>query len=259
MIGIGRDSSTLAEGKIHRMFQKEVNAQSPLRILEKSTRGGLGPGKLGVVMADPGVGKTACLVQIALGDLLRGSKVLHIALGSSIDEVRLWYDVLFRDLAELHKLKDREKVYDSITKLRLIQTYPSDTLEATRLNRTAQIFHENLGFTPKCIIVDGYDWHAPRDDTRLAIEALKAIAIRFEAEVWMSACTKRDEHDPRPIEIPPTCAKYLDLIDVALMLEPCGSHVGISLLKDHDHDAPRQDMALKLRCDTMRLEVATPA
>ena len=39
------------------MYRKEVNRSSPLRILERSIHGGLGPGNLGVVMARAGVGK----------------------------------------------------------------------------------------------------------------------------------------------------------------------------------------------------------
>ena len=69
------------------MYTKEVNEQSPLRILEKSIHGGLGKGNLGVVMARAGVGKTACLVQIALDDLLRGRDVLHVALGQTVEHV----------------------------------------------------------------------------------------------------------------------------------------------------------------------------
>ena len=53
------------------MYRKEVNERSPLRLLEKSIHGGLGPGNLGVVLARAGVGKTAFLVQLGLDDLLR--------------------------------------------------------------------------------------------------------------------------------------------------------------------------------------------
>ena len=66
------------------MYRKEVNAQSPLRILERSIHGGLGKGNLGVVMARAGVGKTAFLVQIGLDDLMQEKDVLHVALGQSL-------------------------------------------------------------------------------------------------------------------------------------------------------------------------------
>ena len=55
------------------MYRKEINEQSPLRILEQSSHGGLGRGNLGVVMARAGENKTAFLVHIALDDLLRNT------------------------------------------------------------------------------------------------------------------------------------------------------------------------------------------
>ena len=38
------------------MYSKEMNERSPLRLLEKSIRGGLGKGNLGVVMSRAGIG-----------------------------------------------------------------------------------------------------------------------------------------------------------------------------------------------------------
>ena len=53
---------------------------SPMSTLSASIRGGLAPGQLGMVMARAGVGKSAFLVHIALGHLLRGTEVLHVSL-----------------------------------------------------------------------------------------------------------------------------------------------------------------------------------
>ena len=77
------------------MHRKELNERSPLRVLEQSIHGGLGRGNLGVVMARHGVGKTAFLVGVALDDLMRGRKVLHVSLEQPVDRV---LRVLRRDL-----------------------------------------------------------------------------------------------------------------------------------------------------------------
>ena len=45
------------------MITQEVIERSPMRALERATQGGLGVGKLGVVLARSGVGKTACPVK----------------------------------------------------------------------------------------------------------------------------------------------------------------------------------------------------
>ena len=76
------------------MFQRFLTARSPLRLLEKGLHGGLGKGKVGVVLAGPGVGKTAFLVGAALDDLLRGDRVLHIVLDQTVQHTRAYYDNL---------------------------------------------------------------------------------------------------------------------------------------------------------------------
>ena len=71
------------------MYRKEVNERSPMRVFENSMHGGLGRGNLGVIAARAGVGKSPLLVQIALDDLMRDRKVLHI---SHEQTVRLIYE-----------------------------------------------------------------------------------------------------------------------------------------------------------------------
>ena len=89
------------------MYRKEVNEQSPLRILEQSTHGGLGRGNLGVVMARAGVGKTAFLVHIALDDMMRerkiGFKCLTMDIDTTTSSGRLIYSI-FAGLAEFEQI-----------------------------------------------------------------------------------------------------------------------------------------------------------
>src|SRR5512141_1862408 len=88
------------------MHRKDLNERSPLRLLEKSIHGGLGGGNIGVVAARHGLGKTAVLVGIALDDLMRGRKVLHVALNERFEKIRDYYDEIFMDLARAEKLED---------------------------------------------------------------------------------------------------------------------------------------------------------
>ena len=74
------------------MLKKELNNKSPLRILEKTTQGGLGKGNLGVFAARRGMGKTACLVHFALDALLQGRKVLHLSFAENAEHILSWYE-----------------------------------------------------------------------------------------------------------------------------------------------------------------------
>jgi len=60
------------------MVRKELINRSPLRILERSTHGGVGKGNIGIIAARKGVGKTACLVHIATDQLFQKIGRAHV-------------------------------------------------------------------------------------------------------------------------------------------------------------------------------------
>ena len=235
------------------MFRKEVNAQSPLRILERSIHGGLGPGNLGVVMARAGVGKTAFLVQVGLDDGLREQDVLHIALGQSIEHAQSWYDGLFDDLARDTHLADRETVRASLNRRRVIQAYPETAVDPRKVEKAVELYRAHLQLEPSVILVDGYEW----DETDLVrqaadIGAFKSLARRLGAELWISAQTHRSATGPHPTGIPSPCAPYQELIDVAVFLEPQGHLISVRLLKDHENPVV-DETHLELEPDTLQL------
>jgi hypothetical protein len=245
------------------MYRKQVNEQSPLRILEKSIHGGLGKGNLGVVMARAGVGKTACLVQIGLDDLMRERGVFHVALGQTLEHVQSWYDALFDDLSSRTKLEDRDTVRAQIAKVRVIKAYADHKLPPDRLEKALAMFEQHMKFKPEAILIDGYDWTGgvpykagaslqPASPVAEEIAAFKAIAKRLGVELWISAQTHRGETGDHPTNLTPPCAAYAELIDVALYLEPHGHHIDVRLLRDHGKTVA-EDTHLHLHPDTLRL------
>ena len=235
------------------MQRKELNLQSPLRILEASMHGGLGVGNIGVVMARAGVGKTACLVQIGLDHLLRERDVLHVALDTkSVDHVRAWYDALFEDLAEVIDADEREACRRSVAKHRFIQAFPRKLEVAQRVEQAVSLYTDQSGFSPKVILVDGFNWGGPVAQTAAVLGAFRAIASRRGAELWFTAQTHREETGPHPMSLTPPCTEYEDLIEVALHLEPRADHVELRLLKDRDSTEP-VEVGIQLEPDTMRL------
>ncbi len=236
------------------MYRKQVNAHSPLRILEESIHGGLGRGNLGVVMARAGVGKTACLVQIALDDLMREKPVLHIALEQTVEHVQSWYDALFEDMAVQCGLQDEEQVRQMVGEQRVIHAFADRDIWPERLDKTVESFRQVLDFRPQAIVVDGYNWagHSLAENAAM-IGALKAYAKMLEAELWMSAQTHREGAAPTNT-LPAPCSELVELIDVAIYLEPHGKDVALRILKDHDNLAPSESR-LTLHPDTLRLEL----
>jgi KaiC/GvpD/RAD55 family RecA-like ATPase len=235
------------------MYRKEINEHSPLRILDKSIHGGLGKGNLGVVMARAGVGKTACLVQIGLDDLMRDRPVLHLALAQTVEHVQSWYDALFNDLAMQNDLDDQEAVRARLASQRVIHSFADHELWPERLEKTVEMFKKHIDFNPAAILVDGYDWAAHTVTENAAmIGAFKAYAKMLGAELWMTAQTHREATGLHPDKIPSPCDAYVNLIDVAIYLEPHGELVALRLLKDHGEATPHETR-LNLHPDTLRL------
>ena len=98
------------------MLLSEMGQKSPVRIFEKSIHGGLGKGNIGAFMARAGVGKTACLVYLALDDMVRGNKVLHFGVEKNVDKIRAWYNEIANHLGESFHLTDMDRLQEVIEK-----------------------------------------------------------------------------------------------------------------------------------------------
>jgi hypothetical protein len=213
------------------MHRKEVNERSPLRLLEKSIHGGLGRGNLGVVVAQRGVGKTAFLVGIALDDLLRGRKVLHVALDEPVEKIRDYYDEIFIDLAHSLNLENIGDERLEVERNRNIHTYVGNTFSIGKLREAIEFLRTYMDFDPAALIVEGFDFEKA---TYADMDGLRQVARDINGEIWMSAVTHRqsrrnDRGVPEPV------AHLEEAIDVILSMQHSGTAVHLHLLKDHDN------------------------
>ena len=239
------------------MYRKEVNESSPLRVLQRSTHGGPGAGKLSVVMARAGVGKTAFLVHVGLDEAMRERNVLHVTGEQGLEHLHGWYDAIFADMAAHTHLEDRDTVRSSVNKHRVLHSCADRPLSPEHLDSLVTLYKDRMGFSPDALVLDGYKWEQASTSALAGeIEAFKALAKRLSAELWMTAQTHRgvtvDRTPPHPTQIMAPCGDVADLIDVALFLEPENTHVTVRLLKDHDNAAVAATH-LQLDCDTLRL------
>ncbi|HKY32971.1 MAG TPA: hypothetical protein VJV23_10570 [Candidatus Polarisedimenticolia bacterium] len=213
------------------MYRKELNERSPLRVFEQSIHGGLGPGNIGVAAGRHGVGKTAFLVGVALDDLMRGRRVLHVALDQPVEKVREYYDEIFIDLARSSGLEDVGVERLEMERSRNIHSYLGGTFSVARLREAVGFLREHAHFVPRALVIDGYDFEK---GTAAGLAELRGLAGELEAEVWMSAVVHRDApRDPRGI--PEPVARLQGDISVIVSLAHDGKAVHLRLLKDHDN------------------------
>jgi hypothetical protein len=245
------------------MYRKEFNERSPMRVFEESIQGGLGRGNVGVVVARPGVGKTALLVQIALDGLLRDKRVLHISNGHAVDHVRAYYDEIFNDLAVTHQLAQPQMVRLEIERNRLIYSHLEATAAAPpssrggsaaidRIESTIAFAKEYAQFEPDILIIDGWDFDQATSDT---VAALGELADKLSAELWLAATTEEYATETPlagPDSTPTPLRRFFDLISVIVLLRPADGTVHLELLKDHDN-GDVSDLKLQLDPATMRV------
>ena len=213
---------------------KNLISVSPLKILEKSSEKGLGRGNLGVLIARAGVGKTACLVHIALEKIFRHEKLVHISLDEGPEKVTSYYRVIYSDLLRTLHLEIEPERQSLMDRNRMILAYLNQSFETERLRASLGNLAENLDFKPDALIVDGLDFESVE---RSVFEGFKDIAGEFEAEIWFSALSHRHISEVNERGIPHPCRELDDLFNLILLLHPEPSGIHFSLLKDHDNPA----------------------
>ena len=223
------------------MQTKELNDRSPMRVLENSLHGGLGQGKLGVVVARKGVGKTAFLVGVALDDLMRGRNVLHIGLDQTVTNIIEHYDEVYSELAHDNSLEDVWRVRLDVERHRQVHAFLDGSFSVEKARETIQNLRSYAEFSPSTIIVEGLAFEQLSGDD---LEGLRAIAKGCDAELWMSATTTRDT-DKDDTGVPAHVAAHRDRLDVILSMAHDGNNVHVGVLKDHDStEVPASKVAL---------------
>lgn len=208
------------------MLRSEVNEHSALRVLDAALSGSASVGRLAVVSAGAGIGKTAFLVQVGLDFLLREQRVLHVSIGDTVEDVRGWYDSLFCDLARRRELDNEMATRLMLERNRMIQTYADPQFSGEKLRAVVQMLVDHAGFRPAHILIDGLDWSKITPE---ALASFKATGSLVGGDVWLTALSHRDEDDAGAL--PHALAPFADAIDVAVALQPRSNHVDLHIVK----------------------------
>jgi hypothetical protein len=209
------------------VYRKFLNARSPLRLLEKGLHGGLGPGNLGIVVGGPGVGKASFLVGVALDELLRSGRVLHVSMSHTVSHIRDHYDIVFEELKTSAHLENGTQVHADIDRNRSIRVYPKNALTMSKLREAVKVESEVSG-QPSLVVIEGLNF---KTTSRQDFVDLKELASELAAEVWLSISSKKEQI----AKLPASVEGVEDLLSVVLALEPGEDAVLLRALKDHDN------------------------
>jgi len=194
----------------------------------------LGKGQFGAVTAQPGVGKTAFLVQLAINVLLQGKKVLHVSIKDPVNKVHLWYREMF---ARRFPGEKRHEMGEDIINHRFIMAFKEQDFHQERLmDRLEELTVQGI-FIPEILIIDGLNFAMIE---REALLAIKGMAEKRELKTWFSVPLARGEaHFP-----------HEDLFSLIFHLYPEGNRIPVTIAKGQHSFSP-----LYLDATTMVMEI----
>ena len=170
------------------------------KIIDDITKGGLGRGELGVVIAPTGAGKSMALVHLGAQAINEGKNVVYYTLELQDTVVASRFDSCITGvkLQDLHSFKDL--IYDQVKELDgklIVKEYPTKSASVNKLKQHLEKLRRS-GFEPDLICVDYGDLLQPissykekRIELETIYEDLRGMAQEFECPVWTASQTNR--------------------------------------------------------------------
>ncbi len=220
------------------MTSQKTSQPFTAKMIEACLGSPLQPGEMGALLARAGVGKTACLTHIAMEALSHGQKVLHACIDELPDKVKIWYDELYRNLAQTSADQSAIRtVKEGMVSSRLIMSYMHHTFSPAKLRERIRNLEEQVQFRPDLIVIDGLDFERLG---RAQLENMRNLAEESRAALWFSCRTHRHIDIVNERGIPYPCHEVDDLFQAILLLEPEPEAISIVVLKHRDRYAPPQ-------------------
>lgn len=212
-VGYGRNIGHVFKDEFDLRMQRETYhpVPTPWPELNKITKGGLGNGKLGIICAPTGVGKSHALVDLGAFAIMNGFNVVHYTLELSECDVGNRYDsrisgVSIDELVENQEVV-KKKLDELITGNLIIKSFPTKTATITALRN-----HYNTmvlrSVKPDLIIIDYGDLLKSRenyDSKRLneesVYEDLRGWSMELKVPIWTATQTNRDGLDVEVITL----------------------------------------------------------
>ena len=215
----------------------ELIKKSPIRVFESSIDGGLGRGNLGVLASRHGVGKTACMVHLAIDKILRGQNVIHVSFGANVEHIMNWYKEAFREISEFRSLDDAFDVYQTIRSNRVMMNFSQEGVGVDKILASLETLINQGSFKADAVFFDGYKLTMAAEED---VHKIKDFAKKMNIEVWFCVSPARPNVEFTEYGVPVTMDPYLDLIDVLIGLHYNDekSKVIMTVVKDHQKKNP---------------------
>jgi hypothetical protein len=205
------------------MIEQELTEGSALRAFDRPAGGTAAVGRLALVAARAGTGKTALLVQVAIDALLRGLPVLHVSLGDTLPHVKSWYHGVYRDLTAGLPANEARAAWEKAEPLRLLMMFRQDTFTVERFLDRVRLLETQGVFAPRVVVADGFRLG---EAMRADVEALARFATERNLDLWLAGRTLQESDELEPIVAP-----LASLFEAIISLEPQADAVALRVLR----------------------------
>jgi len=182
----------------------ELKSRDPVttgwKVLDDLTKGGIGNGELGVVIAPTGAGKSMALVHLGAQALKEGKTVIHYTLELSDTIVASRYDSCITGIPLRELFNRKEEIYNEIKDISgklIVKEYPTKSAKVDTLrNHLEKLQQQEISVD--MIIVDYGDLlrsNLKNDEKRHQLESiyeeLRSLAQINSCPVWTASQTNR--------------------------------------------------------------------
>lgn len=187
-------------------FEKrfELKARNPIstgwELIDNITKGGLGRGELGVVIAPTGAGKSMALVHLGAMALQAGLNVVHYTLELQDKVVALRYDSCISGIHLTDVKEQKDHVWESIKDVPgklIVKEYPTKSATTNTIKNHLEKL-KRKDFKIDMVIVDYGDLIKPisaqkekRNELESIYEELRGLAQIYGCTLWTASQTNR--------------------------------------------------------------------
>ncbi len=210
------------------MRKEDVILNNPLRTLGLEDKAGKDK-EMGLVMARAGLGKTAVLVQIALDFMMRGSKVLHVSIGETIEKTRNWYDDIFTLVTDQMVDDHKQELEFEVMQNRMIMTFKETSFDLVTLKERLDDLVQQDVYKPNYIIIDGFDFSENAADFLEGFQDF--MDVQGVNMIWFSAVSHREDKRVSANGVPAPCHEVDDNFGTVLFINPDDKAITLDIIK----------------------------
>lgn len=166
------------------MNNREHSKNQPFRAFEAHPQGGFPAGQVSALLARPGVGKSAALINFALDHMLRERPVLHLSLGANSDKVHQFYRQISSVFLPTYGPLEN---WNALSQNLVVLSYPNPRKMMEGFRSDLDTLSTHARISPALVLVDDLEFGNHLDDDLGALSQAaqsKAVSILVSVRIY---------------------------------------------------------------------------